>query len=498
LNLRCLVYLNPSLFDERTHSFDLRSDSGFILTYNVINEILKKYDWHFFILMPPEVKEKDYFIKPRHVTYVPYQYPLSAMESRFSLDPILIKDYFQFMRHDIDVVWSMIPGLMGGLHSTVNNKMRQAAIKFGYFNWVDSPNNQFPTTPIFILQQVNGILNSHFCGVNSQVMKDEILFSAKRYVNQETLEFIAEKLWIMPPGVTKKENVNFSDYDPNLIVFNHRFNKFTNFSGLLELVNEMFPGDKPFRIWVTDRSRKKRIKKPWIIYRNYPSFQDYVNQLSRVNFGVSTHVTYSMWSMSVLDLFSLGKPVLLPENLRVFKEMTYEGYPFFYSTKKEFMRKFKELLNRPFLEERKKIKEFTDQNFLWEFFADKLVEGVERFYSNPRKLKKTPEFVKDNIIEIVKKFGAVSKRELYLKNISSVGSRVSLAWPYVRRNLILSGIKDDTSRPDTVFYVGEKPPKILPEFEKVELRPEDSERFRLVEREVKLVPRPKSLLEVFS
>ncbi|MHA1215659.1 MAG: hypothetical protein ACTSPG_10190, partial [Candidatus Hodarchaeales archaeon] len=169
LNLRCLVFLNPSMFDEHAHTFDLRSDSGWILTYNVINEILKKEKWHFFILAPPDLKDKSYFEKPEYVTYIPYHYPLSAMESRFAFRPREIIRYFHFLEHDVDVVWSMIPGLLGGFQATVNCKMRQAAVKFGYFNWVDTPHNRFPTTPIFIGYQINGVLNSHFCGVNSQV-----------------------------------------------------------------------------------------------------------------------------------------------------------------------------------------------------------------------------------------------------------------------------------------------------------------------------------------
>ena len=89
--------------------------------------------------------------------------------------------------------------------------------------------------------------------------------------------------------------------------------------------------------------------RPWNIKVKCESRDEYMDFLSTMKFGVGTFQTYSAWSISTTDGFSVGVPYLLPNKL-CYPEMTsvaIEPYPYLYNDRDDFIKKFNEMLDNP-------------------------------------------------------------------------------------------------------------------------------------------------------
>ena len=124
------------------------------------------------------------------------------------------------------------------------------------------------------------------------------------------------------------------------IVFNHRISKESNFTKMFKLIENDFQPN--MELWVTNINNGKQIVNPNIRYETIPDRDEYFEELKKIRFGVSYHIGYSMWCMSILDLMSCGKTVLVPKK-SAFIEIMGDDYEYFFETPSEFVDKFKEL-----------------------------------------------------------------------------------------------------------------------------------------------------------
>ena len=226
MNLRILIYLNPSNIDKTTHRFNLEGDSGFILVKNTILALNKIQDWHYYLLVPNVHCWSD---SPKNVTLIEYPYINDALNSRFHFDTNAINNYFNVYRHDIDLIWSMLPELVSNLKAFANKRREEIPI-FTYINWMDYRKNK-SYEPSYLLRMYEGILEADAVGIQSKHMKKTL----KQLLKEFTLP--NNKIYIIPP---KTNNVRWNKDNKvgNIIGFPHRISEESGFKEMFSLIKD--------------------------------------------------------------------------------------------------------------------------------------------------------------------------------------------------------------------------------------------------------------------
>lgn len=456
LNLRILVYLNPSNINKITHKFNLQQDSGFILVKNTILALNEIEDWHFYVLVP---SLDCWDNKPDNVTLMEYPYVNDALNSRFHFDTNALLKLFNNYKHDIDLIWTMLPEHSGALKGFANKRREEIPV-FSYINWMDYNNKGY--APSYRLRMLDGILNSDAVGIQSEHMLLTMTELAKPYekeIANSNIHIINPKTKLYP---------HITPTIGNTIAFNHRISTESGFHEMMSLASEHLR----YPIWVTNINDVPINYGNKVISKRYENADEYYAKLSSVRFGISYHVGYSMWSMSVLDLMAMGKVVLVP-NKNAFSEMFPYNYPFYFSNEKEFLEKLEYLqsCDDDILKlwgqrnQQEVIKRFT--------WFKQAVEFSNLFYSMiSNKTNKKTKSVFDSIFE----YGAVTKGDLINKNITEFRRICSRSWNKTRIELMRDwGIKDNVSSEHTIFYVKEyditkgvtkRPEKVMTPYEK--------------------------------
>lgn len=430
MNLRILVYLNPSNIDKVTHKFLLDKDSGFLLVKNTILAV--KEPWHWYVLVPDVACWKD---KPNNVTLIKYPYINDALNSRFHFDANAILDAFNSYRQDIDLVWTMLPEHAGALKA-VCNKRREEIPVFSYINWMDYKTSK-GYEPSYLLRMLDGIENSDAVGIQSNYMLSYMQAKLAGY------KVDYNKMVVIHPSA---DDVDIIPSINNIIAFNHRVSTESGFYNMWKLCETSLN----YPMWVSNINNAPLPKSDKLIDKSYDNREDYYKFLSTVRFGVSYHVNYSMWSMSVMDMMSLGKVVLVP-NKNAFPEMFPANYPYFYDNDKEFLEKLVYLQNCSLAE----LEYWGNENritFLSRFTWDATASQIVNVFYGLIGTGKTDKTL--SVLKQIQKYGAISKGDLINKNITDYHRLCSRAWNKTRIELFRDfGIKDDVTKPYTLFYV---------------------------------------------
>ena len=99
-----------------------------------------------------------------------------------------------------------------------------------------------------------------------------------------------------------------------------------------------------------------------------------------MKFGVGTFQTYSAWSISTTDGFSVGVPYLLPNKL-CYPEMvsvSSKPYPYLYNNRKDFIDKFNEMLDNPIDYDTSELA----KNMKWQERIEKWFDGWKNVFVN--------------------------------------------------------------------------------------------------------------------
>tara|TARA_B100000287_G_C20589374_1_gene763591 strand:- start:901 stop:1392 length:492 start_codon:yes stop_codon:yes gene_type:complete len=126
-----------------------------------------------------------------------------------------------------------------------------------------------------------------------------------------------------------------------------------------------------------------------------------------MKFGVGTFQTYSAWSISTTDGFSVGVPYLLPNKL-CYPEMTSvakDPYPYLYNDRADFKKRFNEMLDNPI------TYDTTDlaKNMIWEERISKWFNNWKDVF-NLKAVRETESVVK--MKDFIKQKGFVTKEQL--------------------------------------------------------------------------------------
>lgn len=444
MNLRILIYLNPSNIDKVTHKFKLEQDSGFINVKNSILFLNKICTFHFYVLVP----YLDCWVdKPDNVTLVKYPYINDALNSRFHFDTNALNNYFNNYKHDIDLIWTMLPEHAGALKAFANKRREEIPI-FSYINWMDYKENKgyFPS---YILRMFEGISESDAVGIQSVYMYGELfkLFKKHKY-NIKPNDI--HKLCIIYP---KTDCLDYNYYIGDVIGFPHRVSIESGFKEMYSLIKDHLK----YKLWVTNINNSPIKSNDHIISKTYNNREEYINNLKKIRFGISYHINYSMWSMSVLDMMGCGKVVLVPYK-NAFMEMMPQDYPFFFKDKQEFINKFIELQecdDTSLMYWGNKCREKVKNNYTW---YKQAFELNEKFIELVTKHKITDSITYNavNVFKSILKFNAITKSDLINKNITRFSRRCSRSWNKTRIELMRNfKVKDDVTKEHTVFYIDE-------------------------------------------
>ena len=432
MNLRILIYLNPSNIDKVTHKFKLDSDSGFIMVTKGIEALNKIADNHYYLLVPTNNFE---WKAPNNVSVIKYPYMNDALNNRYHFDSLFLSNIFNTYRHDIDLCWTMLPENVASLKAFFSKRREEIPV-FCYSNWLQNSNSKYE--PSYKWRTIEGAMDSDAFGYQSSHMLSYMKNNTFKGVDIDYTKFYK----ITP----KTDLIDLSDsVIGGKIVFNHRISKESFFNEMLEVIKD----DLTLPLWVTNINNSVKTKHDLIEYNSIKNRGDYFKELKKVRFGVSYHIGYSMWSMSVIDLMICGKVVLVPR-LNAFIEMFGEGYKYFFNNKKEFIEKFKHLqcVNKGEL-----IlwgaynRERAEELFTWEVLGEQLNKIFLNIITK-KNTKKTK-----SVLNIINKKGKISKQELINLNLTDYGRMCSRAWNKTRIELMRDfGVKDDITKSETVFY----------------------------------------------
>ena len=431
MNLRILIYLNPSNIDKVTHEFKLEADSGFVIIKNSILALNKYVDWHFYILVPDLNCWRD---RPNNVTLIEYPYINDALNSRFHFNSVVLNDVFSNYRQDIDFIWSMLPEVVANLKAFAIKRREELPI-FTFINWMDYKKTK-GYEPSYKLRMLEGILEADIVGIQSHHM----LNTMKEILSGH--EITEDKIHIMPP---KTISNNTLPEIGNIIGFPHRVSTESGFYEMYNLIKDHLN----MKLWISNINNAQVEDDPNVVNEYFADRELYYQQISNLRFGISYHINYSMWSMSVLDMLAHGKCVLAP-NKNAFPEMFPDNYPYLFNDNKEFLSMFKHLQScnkKELLKWGQKCMDYVNNRFTWDIQA----KTIKRLFMDQLHAKKTNR-AKD-ISSIIRKYNAITKSDLINKNMTEFHRRISRSWNKTRIDMMRNyGIKDDITSSETIFY----------------------------------------------
>ena len=444
MNLRILVYLNPSCIDRVTHKINLESDSGWCMVKDSIEAINKICDYHFYILFPERHASQGIIElwpeKPSNVTLVLYPYTNDALTNRYHLDVNALSDAFNCYRHDIDLIWTMLPENVAGLKAFMNKRREEVPI-VAYCNWMDHKKNA-SYEPEYKYRMLEGAIESSMFllqSVHHKKVFREIIDGISNKVDLDN------KVLIINP----KAIVDTETHTASLgreIAFPHRVDDVSGFQKMFKLCRE----DLKLPIWVTNINKKPLGEDHNLIVKHYHSKYDFFKRLAGARFGLSYHVGYSMWSMAVIEMMALGKCVLVPAK-NAFPEMFDSDYPFMFKNDAEFREKIKYMQNPEsdydLIYWGKQNRKRYEQKFTYTLQATQLSNLFESLVSEVGVTKKA-----DSVETIIRANGRITKQEILNKGLSDFGRLGSRAWNKARINVMQRGIKDDVTFSETIFY----------------------------------------------
>ena len=225
INLRILVYLNPSNINKVTHKFNLNADSGFIMVTKGIDALNKISQHHYYILVPNN--DFDWKI-PKNVTIIKYPYMNDALNNRYHFDSLFLSNIFSTYRHDIDLCWTMLPENVSNLKAFFSKRREEIPV-FCYSNWLQNSNSNYE--PSYKWRTIEGAMDCDAFGYQSNHM---LSYMKKNIFNGVDIDY--SKFYKMTP---KTDLIDVSDnVIKDKIVFNHRISADSYFNKMINIIKD--------------------------------------------------------------------------------------------------------------------------------------------------------------------------------------------------------------------------------------------------------------------
>ena len=426
---RVLHFLSPVKF--KGNSYKHNSDSN----YKVVEKTIKFLPMcHHYVVTPENHTIDDTRL---NVTLLKYPYPRNAVSNRATFDFKSFRKLLSMKKMDIDFVFVHQPELLYNVMVALSDERYGEIVnKFLFFHWVDCPQSRGSAAlPHSYMNQLGAI--NQCSKVFFHTHKSSEYF--KKNYNRESsttlnLDFVKNKSSYFPlssDDFPKPRPFNLPD--KKVIVFNHRWNTSTGWKRLVEYTEDL--GDE-YRIWCTDPKAPKEYTGEVL------PFDEYGYLLKESLCSVCFVDSYATWNLSVQDGLKFNKPVLCYKH-PIMTEILGEDYPYFFKTKDEFL----DLL--------KQVESDNSKSFEWEIpnydeiFEMNLISSMEDCI---RTDLKSPKDALKWIYCILN--GYEFKQQITNQVQPNMG--LNSVWQYIRRYLLVNGVKDDPNCQFTRYSISEE------------------------------------------
>ncbi|HEV8357343.1 MAG TPA: hypothetical protein VGQ17_11315, partial [Gemmatimonadales bacterium] len=185
-------------------------DSGLMFTTGLIASLVE-YDpsLHFYVLVPNDHYHAWSALLPsKRVTPIPLPMAPRLHGGDFQFEPTAIYNAFDFKRFDIDVLFLNQLETVPAFLQFLNRHMFHNVPAVSYVHWFDTRRPSTPKQRLHfpaLLAALAGMEASTAIGCNSAFGRDKVLLAAGRWFNQATLSSLAERMVVLPPGVSVRE-----------------------------------------------------------------------------------------------------------------------------------------------------------------------------------------------------------------------------------------------------------------------------------------------------
>ena len=383
------------LYGNYTYRENLEADSLVEVLRHVIPYMSKHWKIHFTLLIPEFVKSLNFPNVDQRI----YRLPTYINTMRQHFNAIEFMKHVDWKNNDWDIVYTHLPEHTLQIANCFYNNTNILPKMIGYSHWFEVPENASygdrvggnPARALYL--SVAGLLMQEECGVNSDWLKQLTIKEAGKHWNKKVLKDLQK---IIQPHYLGVDRVNVrKDYKDKTVIFNHRGAGYTGWEWFVKVVDEIWEKRQDFKVYTT----LTKVDKPWNKKVKCESRDEYMDFLSTMKFGVGTFQTYSAWSISTTDGFSVGVPYLLPNKL-CYPEMTSvatEPYPYLYDDRDDFIKKFNEMLDNPIEYDTTNLAE----NMIWEERISNWFGGWKNVFNlksvgDTDSLKKIKKFIKRN------------------------------------------------------------------------------------------------------
>tara|TARA_Y100000593_G_scaffold94362_1_gene193065 strand:+ start:1969 stop:3309 length:1341 start_codon:yes stop_codon:yes gene_type:complete len=412
-----------------TYKKDLSKDSFVYVMKNTINYLNKiRQDLYFHIPLTSFSKQLDFDNVAQYPINLP-SYP-NSMRGHFVYEHWL--KIIDWKNKDIDLIYSHLPEhtvQVINLIANVTNIGTPPII--GYCHWFEIKEiTMYDKT--YLLNNINGILEMQYCGVNTIYQKELVINNVKSIYSDKTITNLHN---ILKPTYLGIEDENVIDninkkYD-KIIVFNHRPQAYKDYPFFIELMDELYNQRQDFKVWIPllDKANKK-----YIITNKYDK-QGYYDKIKKCCFTFAPKQKYGGWSVSATDSMMNGCPVVF-HNEGYYRELAKDS-GVFASSKEDLLKIFNKMLDTEYRNEvAEKQLHFCKTNMLWEQRIKPINQEIDKALKLNKPVTDRSKRAKD-ILEFIKQNKNITKQKI----LKHLGWGVNIKFSGYRNFLLQNGVK---------------------------------------------------------
>ena len=450
------------LYEGAVSTQKLNACSSMILFKNFIHYSNKKRNWQYHFFYPKNSKHQHTIPfkeldKPNIHNYS-HQTPGSWYRWHFNANSI--KNQMNMFDTDIDVVFTNDVETAPHFNELFNRRWHFNIPILSYWDWVELPENGGNLNNFIV--QCASVLTTTKTGVNSQWQKDIILKYAKNYFSYDTMKILEKKIQPLYIGIETDEINKYptfigsdSIFDKNdkfKIIWNHRISPQTGFNKFISKMDKIYKKHKNIQVIVTNPINKGTVKKrPYLIELRDLDRAKYFSVVKGCDLCVGYFQNYSAWSMSITDAIGCNLPVLVPKKFAFPEMIGKDNNIAFFDNDTDFIEQMEFYIEDyeydhylHYFSDLKKKHDWNNRINDWIEFTESSFNRDEKSTSNDK-----------NVLEIIKKHGRISKRDLVQKTMNF---GYIIKWTPFRNYLLKNGVKEEISK--NTIYTTEEPKHI--------------------------------------
>lgn len=453
--------MNPLVIDKISKKFYYYKDSGFLYTKQLLKSFPSEY--RFTWVVPEQIlkkNEQQWFLDAHpNVDFIYYPYPTSIHRNRYDFYGRNILDHLPYGT-DIDFIINNQPEVTGSLRTLFDTAKREKPIIINFYHWIDCEDSRKFSEDLggFFYRQAEGFIDADYSAFHNDyafsLFKNE--FKKRFGETGDFSEIVESKVLHFNPAATKFGNnqIDLSKFaNKKIILFNHRLNQTTQWKEVVSILSEIYKTRKDFILWITDAANKEssRIASTYeFIHVEQLPHENYGFLMQKSHFAICNHKGYSTWNMAALDSIYNGCFTLIPERevyLDMFKDFEHAS-AFLHKDPLDLKNKILHLLdskkiNTETIYQNPKLRSLFNANDA--IFDQRITETIKNRVKN---CSKAPAKY-DKVIDLIKKTGTISKKDLVnsLWSFHCNSNFQKIRW----RLLFENELKDNTSAKETTY-----------------------------------------------